>query len=111
MLKVTDLKIEYKNNPLGIDIIRPRMSWHIKSDQRGQKQTAYQIKIATNKKLLNNNPDIWPLGKVLSEESVNIEYDGCKLESGTRYFWQVRVWDQQDQPSLWSDIAWWEMGK
>src|ERR1022692_3882481 len=35
------LRCEQLENPLGIDVLRPRLSWKLESNQRGQKQTAY----------------------------------------------------------------------
>src|SRR4051812_17732566 len=42
-MRATALRCEYLVNPLGIDEKRPRLSWVIESEQRGQKQTAYQV--------------------------------------------------------------------
>ncbi|MHC4478001.1 MAG: family 78 glycoside hydrolase catalytic domain, partial [Planctomycetota bacterium] len=35
---------------------------------------------------------------------------GPALLSRQRIWWQVRIWDEQDRPSDWSDPAFWEMG-
>jgi alpha-L-rhamnosidase len=109
---VTNLMTEYTDNPLGIDVIQPRLSWKLHSDERGQYQTAYMIQVASSKeKLLENNPDMWETDKVESNQSVNVVYDGKPLESGKRYFWRVKVWDMNnDNPSEWSNPVWWEMG-
>ena len=40
------LRCEYLENPLGIDATQPRLSWIVESNERGQKQTAYQIIVA-----------------------------------------------------------------
>ncbi|MGO4184271.1 family 78 glycoside hydrolase catalytic domain [Paenibacillus sp. TAF43_2] len=111
-MAVTDLTTEYTNNPIGIDVVKPRMSWKLQSDKRGQLQTAYAIQVAsTNQKLLDNQPDVWNTDKVDSNQSVNVVYDGKPLESGKRYFWRVKVWDlNNEKASEWSDPAWWEMG-
>ena len=42
-ITVNYLRCEYRIDPLGIDTAEPRLSWIIKSNQRGQKQTTYQI--------------------------------------------------------------------
>ncbi|MBO1511514.1 alpha-L-rhamnosidase [Metabacillus bambusae] len=111
-IDVTNLRTEYTNNPLGIDVTEPRLSWELESSNRGQKQTAYQIQVASNKsQLLKNEPDLWDTGKVDSDESVNIVYEGKALESKKRYFWRVKVWDNHgEKPSKWSKPAWLEMG-
>ncbi|MCX6964504.1 MAG: hypothetical protein NTW41_04040, partial [Verrucomicrobia bacterium] len=48
---VTNLRCEYRENPLGIDVENPRLSWIIEErsqrpEVRGQKQTAYQVLVA-----------------------------------------------------------------
>lgn len=111
-IEITDLRTEYTDNPLGIDVKTPRLSWKLVSSERGKYQTAYQIQVASSEsQLLADNPDMWDTGKVESDQSVNIQYEGEPLESGKRYFWRVKVWDKHgDQPSAWSEPAWWEMG-
>ena len=44
------LLCEYRVNPIGIDIAAPRLSWHVESAQRGQRQTAYRILVASDRK-------------------------------------------------------------
>ena len=110
-VEVNDLRTEYANNPLGIDVTKPRLSWKLVSSERGQSQTAYQIQVASSEsELLNDNPDMWDTGKVESNQSVNVEYEGEPLESGKRYYWRVKVWDKHGSSSEWSEPAWWEMG-
>ncbi len=53
---------------------------------------------------------LWDTGKVYSDQSIHVEYDGPALKSGQRFYWQVRVWDEKDRPIAWSDVAFWEMG-
>ncbi len=106
-----ELRCEYAANPLGIDAIKPRLSWLLSSRQRDQKQTAYQVLVAgRSEKLATDNADIWDSGKVVSEKSVHVIYDGRPLESGKKYFWKVRVWDKNGRPSKWSQPAHWSMG-
>ena len=42
-LSVTGLLTEYRANPLGTDIAKPRLSWRIERAQRNTMQAAYQI--------------------------------------------------------------------
>jgi len=72
-LKVDRLRCEYMENPLGIDEMEPRLSWIVTSGARGQKQSAYQIRVASSlEKLLSGNGDLWGSGKV-SRESLRGE--------------------------------------
>ena len=115
----TNLRCEYRENPLGIDSLKPRLSWMIevgdrKSDVRGLKQTAYQVLVASSEKLLKNDTgDLWDSGKVESDQSVHVEYAGKPLESRMRCYWKVRVWTGSGgrvQGSGWSQPALWTMG-
>lgn len=107
-IKVGALTCEYRTNPLGIDIKRPRVSWKIQSDRRGTMQTAYQIQVSANQE--NFTETLWDTGVVPSDESIHIEYSGPELNSRTRYFYRVKVWDNFDRESNWSETAWWETG-
>ena len=109
--EVSKLLCEYKANPVGIDVVQPRFSWQLSSDEQNVMQTAYEIRVAANKTdLSNKNKLLWNTGKVDSGKSVNVEYKGPAVGSGERVWWQVRVWDQNDKATKWSDAAYWEAG-
>ncbi|MFL7811977.1 MAG: family 78 glycoside hydrolase catalytic domain, partial [Anaerolineae bacterium] len=109
-MKVTNLRCEYKDNPLGIDVSRPRLSWQIVADGRDAAQSAYQIRVAGSEAALDNGDLLWDTGKVASDASIHRPYDGPPLRSGQRCVWRVRAWDGDDQPSTWSESGSWEMG-
>jgi len=110
-LRVTSLRCEYRDKPLGIDHPSPRLSWILESSQRGQAQTAYRILVArTIEALRCDQGDLWDTGKVASRRSLNIAYGGRPLRSGQRCFWKVKVWGRDDRPSGWSVPSFWEMG-
>jgi alpha-L-rhamnosidase len=78
---------------------------------RGQKQTAYQILVASSLELLNDNTgDVWDSGKVETNQSVNNVYQGTELESAKQYFWKVKVWDKDGAVSNWSEPSHFSMG-
>ena len=109
--EIIDLKCEYLNNPLGIDVLSPRLSWEMSSTERGAKQKAYRILVATNEELLQNEmPDLWDSGKTESSQSIQVEYKGKSLKSGMKVFWKVKVWDEKGKALNWSQNANWEMG-
>ena len=105
------LKCEFQENPLGIDRAQPLLQWKMSDDRRGAKQTAWQVIVSgTQDKADKNEGDVWDSGKIVSEQSVHVPYDGPELESGKTYYWRVRVWDKDGQVTPWSESAWWEMG-
>jgi alpha-L-rhamnosidase len=110
------LRCEYRFNPLGIDAEHPRLSWIMVDSgwwtaARGQKQTAYQILVASSEKLLQQNTgDYWDSGQVASDQSLQVAYQGKPLTSRLECYWKVRIWDQAGKASAWSQPARWTMG-
>jgi len=110
-LEVVDLRTESRVDPLGIDTPNPRLSWIIESAQRGEEQTAYRILVAGDpSKLDENSGELWDSEKVLSDQSVSVQYAGAELEAGSQAFWKVKVWDAAGKESAWSETAMWSMG-
>ncbi|MFX0065595.1 MAG: family 78 glycoside hydrolase catalytic domain [Candidatus Hermodarchaeota archaeon] len=104
------LRCEYLENPLGIDEKHPRLSWKLKADHRGAKQTAYQIQCASTPNFDLSSSLIWDTGKITSDQSTHVEYKGRELKSRERIYWRVKVWNELNEASEWSEVAWWEMG-
>ncbi|MCF7956752.1 MAG: glycoside hydrolase family 78 protein [Phycisphaerae bacterium] len=111
LLRPADLRCEYLVNPLGIDVAKPRLSWLCQSSKRGQKQTAYRVLVASSREKLDGNVgDLWDSGKVQSDKSIHVAYDGKGLKSRMQCFWKVCVWDKDSNVSRWSEPAEWSMG-
>lgn len=108
---VGDPRVEYLQNPQGIDIVEPRLGWQLKSGQRGVSQQAYRVLVASSLELLKaDKGDLWDTGKVASGANIQIAYGGKPLASHQECHWKVMVWDQDNKPSQWSDPARWSMG-
>ena len=108
---VEDLRCEYLVDPLGIDVVRPRLGWILQSALREQKQTAYQVLVASSPaKLVNDQGDLWDSGKVPSDQSIQVEYAGKALASRQTCWWKVRVWNRHGISSAWSAAAHWTTG-
>jgi alpha-L-rhamnosidase len=109
--KVVKMVCEYHTNPIGIDAANPRLSWQIFSDEDNIKQTAFEIRVANSLQNLSKKEGLlWNSGKTESEQSVNVSYNGSILKSMERAYWQVRIWDNKNKVSEWSEPAYWEMG-
>lgn len=108
-LRVTDLRTEYRVNPLGIGTAVPRLSWTLQSETRNCTQSAYRILVAESEKLLaEERGSLWDSGRVESNETINIPYAGIPLGSGQKCFWKVNIWDGNGQASDWSAPSFWE---
>ncbi len=116
------LQCEYLKDPLGIDVVKPRLSWKIVAKdeggtlkvERGIKQTACQVLVASSEELLKKDQgDLWDSGKVASDQSIQMEYSGKPPASRQRCYWKARVWVSQSgksEVSGWSEAATWTMG-
>ena len=85
-----DLRVEYAQNPIGLDTIRPRFSFSLCHRQRGQRQTSYHIVV-----MGPANAVVWDSGAVKSNRSTNIPFAGDTLHPDTEYAWQVQ-WTDTD---------------
>ena len=108
---VSELRCEFRHDPVGLDVEKPRLSWVFNSERRSERQTAYQVLAASSpKRLAKNQGDLWDSGKVLSENQVQAEYAGRQLASHQSCYWRVRAWDAKGKPSPWSATAAFTMG-
>ena len=106
-----ELLINGISNPLAIDRDATRFTWMLVDTGRGERQTAYQILVASSpEQLAKDKADRWDSGKVDSGQSASVEYTGPTLPATTRFWWKVRVWDQTAKPSQYSDPAYFDTG-
>ncbi len=102
MLKLYDLTIEYKTDPLGLDEVQPRFSWKLDSDQNNTRQTGYRLTVSRIAAYGESATDqacgeMWDTGRVESEQSILVEYMGTLFDPRTAYIWEVTVWDNHGQ--------------
>ena len=110
-LHAAELRCEYLENPLGIQSREPRLSWQLVSERRNQRQSAYQILVASAPEILEQDcGDLWDTGKVECGNSLHIRYAGQPLQSGQRCYWKVRVWDGSGSVSAYSFSQFWSVG-
>lgn len=106
-VQISALTVEHLTNPIGLDESQPKFGWILSSTKRNVMQTAYEIQVSDN--VAMKGKMLWQTGKVVSDASINIAYEGEKLQSGKRYFWRVRVWDNKAKNSGWSAVNYWQM--
>ncbi|MGC4031739.1 MAG: glycoside hydrolase family 78 protein [Tepidisphaeraceae bacterium] len=104
------LRTEYLPNPLGLDEPRPRLSWKMRDDRRGAKQSAYQVQVADSPDAFNAGKLRWDSGRVAGDQSIHIDYAGPAVASRARVFWRVKLWDHAGIETPWSETAFWETG-
>ena len=110
-IRTTALKCEMLDNPCGIAMTQPRLSWQIPTEYNGIAQQAYAILAAsTPEKLNEKDADLWNTGRINSDQSIWIPYEGKALTSRSVVFWKVKVWDEQGRESNWSSPAHFSVG-
>jgi alpha-L-rhamnosidase len=90
-MQIIDCRVEYRKNPIGLDVLKPRFSWKLESDKPDTMQTGYQIQVISEGKM------IWDCGHRKSDQSVLVEYGGLPLEAETLYEYRVTVWDNHGE--------------
>lgn len=110
-LQISHLRCEYHLNPFGVQTKTPNLSWQIQSSQRNVLQIAYQILVADSPETLaKNQGNVWDSGKIFSDNSIQVKYEGKPLLATKTYFWKVKIWDSQQHTTAWSKANFWQMG-
>jgi len=84
MYIIYDLECNTMKNPIGIGDVSPVFSWKTRSDASNVWQEAYAIMVWDSQK-----NSVWNTGKILSEKTTGVHYNGFPLQSGENYIWQV----------------------
>lgn len=111
VLVVEKTTCNFTENPSGIESPSPCFGWQLKSDLRNQSQSAYQIVVADNEKDISDlKGNVWNSEKITSVKSFLIPYQGGKLLPAKKYYWRVKVWNQDGLESSWSETTWFLTG-
>ncbi|MFY0688572.1 MAG: family 78 glycoside hydrolase catalytic domain [Cyclobacteriaceae bacterium] len=100
--------VNNSQNPIGIDESDPKFGWQMASNEKNTFQSAYEIQVSSSSTF--DEIDIWQTGKVSSAQSIHIKYAGEPLQKGSKYYWRVRAWNQNDKSSDWSQTSTFQMG-
>ncbi len=80
----------------------PVFAWQLPA--AAGKQLAYQILVASSKATLDKNiGDYWNSGQVRSAHNMNVKYGGKGLAPQQNYYWKVRIWDDVNRTSAYSE--------
>ncbi len=123
---ITELSISLYTDPIGIALDNITFCWNMESTSMGRQQSAYEIYVSdseeelTKRKLTPRNL-VWDSGKVEGDSSLYIQYEGETLDNAKKYWWTVKVWDEEGNewiPSSpasfvtavseesWDDVSW-----
>ena len=103
------LRCEHLSNPIGVDVLQPRLSWKLDDPRQGAKQTGYRLYVGKDSlALVRRNADVWDTKKVDADQSL-LRYQGKALSPFTKYYWLVEVWDKDGKPAA-SEISSFETG-
>jgi arylsulfatase A-like enzyme len=100
----TDLSIEYIREP-ATTVLRdptPEFGWVVPVG--AEFQAAYQVLVASSRANIDaNHGDVWDSKKVTSNDNIAVEYAGAALDPNKAYFWKVRIWDDVNRLSRYSE--------
>lgn len=93
-MELQKLEVEYHQYPLALDVTVPRFGWQLVGNphERGIYQTAYQLEVKDEAGKV-----VWNSGKVLTDVSQHVTYQGEALKPATRYIWKVKIWNNKGE--------------
>lgn len=93
-MSIAEMKVGLAENPLGLDTSVPRFGWQLVSNphERGIYQTAYQLEVKDEAGKV-----VWNSGKVTTDVSQHVTYQGEALKPATRYTWKVKIWNNKGE--------------
>ncbi|WP_204344065.1 alpha-L-rhamnosidase [Psychroserpens algicola] len=105
------LLVNSKENPSTIESEQPLLSWIVTAEGYNKSQSAYHILVASSEERLNEDDAyIWNSNKVNSEQSTFVKYEGKAIEPMKSYYWKVKIWDENDVASNWSEVQTFQTG-
>jgi len=106
-MQAKHLQVNAITNPVGFDMHTPRLSWRMEAEGFNRRQSACQVQVSLEDTFESCLLDS---GKVTTDQSIEWPLE-MPLSPMTRYFWRVKVWDENGQPSPWSETAYFETAR
>lgn len=106
---LVNLRTQSLETPVGLEESHPVFSWQLSSEAYGAAQKSYRVIVASSLENLAKEDFVYDSGEIRSDASTFIPYKGKALRGSTRYFWKVRITDQ-DNNTVESDPSWFETG-
>lgn len=98
----SELNVQFNRPPGDNHVSLPAFSW--KKPENVRSQAAYQILVASSEENIDHNiGDIWNSGRVGDSFHEAIVHMGSKLEKDNIYHWKVRIYDEDNRLSAYSD--------
>lgn len=86
-MNISKIYIEYQEEPIGLDVERPRFSWMLEAEERDVMQVSCRVRVCTGGR------QVWDSGRISTADSQGIVYEGEKLRPCTEYTVEISVWD------------------
>ena len=106
-----ELSVEFIRRPTSVFLKdhQPEFAWIVPDESVFQ--SGYQVLVASSQEKIDNNiGDMWDSGEVRSGSSADIEYRGATLQEGKRYYWKVRIFDEVNRLTSYSDVQSFRVG-
>src|SRR5690348_12548780 len=102
-----EVRVEWRQAPLGIDTSRPRFTWTLAARSPGMRaleQSACRIIVASSRAAARSGRgDIWDSARVATAAPRAAPAHDLPLASHTPYWWAVQVWDGRGRASAFSE--------
>lgn len=110
-MQFVKLLVNSKESPKTIESQQPLFSWVVNAEGFNKSQSAYHILVASSEDKLNNNQgDVWDSKEIKNNISTHVKYNGAPLQALQTYYWKVRIWDENEVSSNWSNSQKFKMG-
>ena len=105
----TFLTVDDDPAPLAV-IGQPQFGWVPRDPDRGEVQTAYELRVSEVPINGGTPKELWRSGKVRSSQQSYVTAPRLRLEADRSYTWKVRTWDRRDRVSGFSKPAHFDVG-